>query len=337
MEALINYFNDILAVINSQTFWTAIGAIGTIGTLYYIYRQIANARNISAFEFLRKEDDRFSSEGMRRNRNNLAEVLLIIPDNYKIIEPIADYVLGYFEDLGLMLRKGLAPEFFTWTFNCYYVLRYWKASEKYVKWLRETTNDLTWYSEFEYLYQRMLKYEKKLTKKKKIELTKNEIQEFLIEELKKGELISRLNLRPFLLSDLDRVMKIENSAFSEAEAYPRHQFEELYREHPEGFFVAELLGQVMGYVIGYISDKLGEIDSIAVDETFRHLRIGQSLMEIIINTFREKGIKICSLEVRTTNEAAIFFHQSIGFKIEQTLKNYYEDGTNAYLMHLQIK
>src|SRR5208283_2096251 len=86
-----------------------------------------------------------------------------------------------------------------------------------------------------------------------------------------------------------------------------------------------------------ITNEIGEIDSIAVDETLRHLGIGQRLMEIILNIFKERGIKICSLEVSTTNEAAIFFHKNIGFKIEKTLENYYEDGANAYLMHLEIK
>ncbi len=329
--------NYIIAIIKSETFWTAIGSIGTIITLYYIYRQIANARNVTAYEFLRKEDDRFSSEEMRCNRNNLSEILLLTPDNYKKIDVIADYVLGYFEDLGLMLRKGLAPGYFIWTFNCYYVLHYWKASEKHIEWLRKERNDPTWYSEFEYLYYKMLKYEKKMTKNKIIDIVPNEdkVMNFLIEELEKEEIKSHVKLRPFVISDIDSVIKIEKSSFNEAEAYQMSHFEELYKQHPKGFIVAEILGQVIGYIIGYVSDEVGEIDSIAIDERFRHFGIARELVQTILNDFKQKGIKTFSLEVRTTNESAILFHKSMGFEVEKVYNNYYDDGADAYLMTMK--
>lgn len=166
----------------SQTFWTAIAAIGTVGALYLIYKQIANARNVAAYEFLRKEDDRFSSKEMRHNRSELAKLLLLRPDQYKEIDKYADHVLGYFEDLGLMLRKHLAPEYFVWTMNSYYVLRYWEVLAKYIDWVRKDRSDPTYYNEFEYLHKMMLKVEKKFTKKPKIEFTPEELRKFLEEE-----------------------------------------------------------------------------------------------------------------------------------------------------------
>ncbi len=173
----------IMPLLISQTLWTAVAAIVAIVTLYFIYKQVTNARNVAAYEFLRKEDERFSSGEMRHDRSNLAKTLLLKPDNYKAIDKYADYVLGYFEDLGLILKEGLAPEYFVWTMNSYYVLCYWELSKKYINWVREDKEDQTYYSDFEYLYKKMLKREKKERKKKKIEFTPNKLREFLEDEL----------------------------------------------------------------------------------------------------------------------------------------------------------
>lgn len=329
MEIFTRILDVLKSLLISQTFWTAAAATGTVSTLYFIYKQIKNARAVTTYEFLRKEDDRFRSEEMRCKRSNLAKILLLKPNQYKEIDKYADYVLDYFEDLGMMLQKHLVPEYSMWAINCYYILRYWALLSKYADWVRKEWNDPTYYDGFEYLQKRILKFEKKATKKKKIDFGPNELREFLEEEL-------QVQLRPFLHSDLDRVLEIEESSFSKAEAYPRSQFEELYKKHREGFFVAEILGEVIGYIIGYISDDIGEIDSVAVDSTFRHLGLGRSLTENLLEGFKEKGIKTFSLEVRTTNEVVIHFYKRMGFRIVKTFEGYYEDGSNAYLMGMDI-
>ena len=83
MTTFGNIVNCLITLIKSQVFWTATAAIGTVSTLFFIYKQIANARKINAYEFLRREDDRFRSEDMRRNRHDLAKVLILRPHDYK--------------------------------------------------------------------------------------------------------------------------------------------------------------------------------------------------------------------------------------------------------------
>lgn len=328
MKIFSNIYNYVLLISKSQTFWTALGSIGAIVTLILIYKQIKASKNVAAYEFLRREDDRFSSEEMRCDRSKLAMTLLLKPNNFEEIDLYADYILGYFEDLGLMLRKGIAPDYFVWTMNCYYALNYWTALTKYIEWVRKDRGDQTYYSDFEYLYKKMFKFEKKLRKKKTIEFTHDELREFLKEEL-------QILLRPFLLSDLNRIMRIEESSF-ETEAYSSSQFKDLYKEHPEGFFVAEILDEVVGYVIGYISDGVGEFDSLAVNPHFRYLGIAKKLTEHILKSFKNEGVKTCSLEVCTANEAAVSFYKKMGFEIEQTLEKYYEDGSDACLMKMTL-
>ena len=226
------------------------------------------------------------------------------------------------------MKKGLVSKYFVWTGNCYYVIRYWKVLEDYINWARRDSDDPSYYCEFEYLYKKMMKIEKRMTKKKKIEFSDDKLREFLEEEL-------YVELRPFSLADLDRVMEIEESSF-EDDAYPQSQFEELYKEHPDGFVVAEVLKDVVGYAIAYVSGNKAKFDSLAVDSHFRCLGIGGKLTEHFIERFKGKGVKICSLEVRPTNEAAINFYKGLGFGVDETLKGYYDDGGNAYLMKMNI-
>jgi ribosomal-protein-alanine N-acetyltransferase len=181
--------------------------------------------------------------------------------------------------------------------------------------------------EFEYLQQKMLKFEKKYTKNEDFEFSPEELRRFLEEEL-------NVQLRPFSSGDLDRIIEIESHSFK-VEAYPRARFEEIYREHPEGFYVAETFGEVIGYVIGSILDDTGELNSLAVDACFRDLGIGRRLVELILERFRVKGIKTCSLKVRTPNEYAIHLYKSIGFQIVKTVESL-EPGVDAYLMRMNI-
>ena len=137
--------------------------------------------------------------------------------------------------------------------------------------------------------------------------------------------------RQFSLADLPRIMEIERSSFT-VEAFRRSQFKKIFKENTEGFFVAEISGKVVGYVVGSISDRTGELDSLAVDPHYRGHRIGKKLVELIVDGWRERGIKRCLLRVRTTNDSAIEFYKRLGFQVVKTVKSYYDDDVEAYVM-----
>ena len=47
---------------------------------------------------------------------------------------------------------------------------------------------------------------------------------------------------------------------------------------------------------------------------------------------KEIGATSCSLEVRTTNASAIALYEHLGFRKQETIPKYYEDGADAYRM-----
>ena len=332
MKELIWALFDLLANswLVSGTFWTAVAAVGSVVALFFIYSQIASATHVSAYEFLRREDDRFESPEMKRARSNLAKLLILCPQNYEVIDRYAETVCDYFEDLGLLLKEKITPEFFTWTMFSDYTIDYWTSLSSYVADLRVGSKDDTYYSEFEYLYKRMVRFEKKMRKTKEIKLTEQDRRSFLEREL-------LVEIRHFTPDDLGHIMRIEKSAF-DVGAYSEEQFNALYGGHPEGFFVAEMLGHVVGYVVGYISNGIGEIDSLAVDPSNRRLGIGRRLAEQILAYLcaQAPNLKEYQLEVRSANLPAIRLYEKMGFQKAKTLTAYYADGGDAYLMRKGI-
>lgn len=302
--------------------------MGTVAALFFIYKQVQHARNVAAYEFLRREDDRFRSDEMRKHRSQIARVLLSQPDNFDELDAVADFLLDYFEDLGVITRQGLAPMYFVWSMNCYYALRYWHALSRYINWSRAQSNDATYYADFEYLYRQVSKLERQQTGRKVIPFSDADLRDFLREELD-------VTIRHFRPSDLRAVMRIEKAAFA-IDHYPESQFKELQKEHPDDFFVAEFANEVVGYAIGYVTDGKAELDSVAVDPKYWNLGIGTALTKHRIERFKSRGIVKCTLEVRVSNVRAVSFYEHFGFRIIDTAKDYYADKGDAYAMEMSV-
>jgi len=148
---------------------------------------------------------------------------------------------------------------------------------------------------------------------------------------------SAIQLRKYKPTDLPRVLEIEASAFSPTFTYPRRQFQELHRKYSDGFLVAELPEKgVIGYVIGYVSEGAGELDSVAIDPAFEGLGAGKKLLLTTLDSFRNHGAKKATLEVHTLNARAMHFFQKLGFKTIGTVPSFYAIGVDAYRMQLEL-
>ncbi|HUT82425.1 MAG TPA: ribosomal protein S18-alanine N-acetyltransferase [Candidatus Bathyarchaeia archaeon] len=107
----------------------------------------------------------------------------------------------------------------------------------------------------------------------------------------------------------------------------------------EHFYVIEnhLLDKIIGFVIfGIFSIKTAHLMILAVHPEYQRKGYGSALLEKTIETVKLSPIKLIRLEVKTTNLPAIKFYEKYGFKIATTIKNYYEDNSDAFLMLKQI-
>ena len=70
-------------------------------------------------------------------------------------------------------------------------------------------------------------------------------------------------------------------------------------------------------VIGYVGSQsvLDEADmmNLAVSGRYRRQKIGENLVEVLIENLRKRAVKSLSLEVRVSNEPAIRLYEKLGF------------------------
>jgi ribosomal-protein-alanine N-acetyltransferase len=146
--------------------------------------------------------------------------------------------------------------------------------------------------------------------------------------------------------DLEQVVSINWNSLPEH--YSDFFFEEILRDLPEMFLVAEKDDQPVSYIMcrieyGFSKTKRftlvrrGHIVSLAVLSSHRGHGLGRALVEEVLKKMMEKGCTEVYLEVRVTNQAAIHMYEKIGFQISTRIEGYYRDGEAAYLMTFSPK
>ncbi|MBS7642198.1 MAG: ribosomal protein S18-alanine N-acetyltransferase [Candidatus Bathyarchaeia archaeon] len=124
-------------------------------------------------------------------------------------------------------------------------------------------------------------------------------------------------------------------------------FEEIREKYPDLFYVAEVDGKIVGYIMcreetaGFDLPRLkakrrGHIISIAVLPEYRNRGIGKSLLAKALDSMRERRLEECILEVRVSNSIAINLYRKFGFEIVSQIPFYYLDGEDAYLMKAKL-
>ena len=110
----------------------------------------------------------------------------------------------------------------------------------------------------------------------------------------------------------------------------------LLRDHPTGFFVAEIgSGQVVGYCICSRERKLAHLLSIGVLQEYRRRKIATSLIQVLLVQLSSR-IRELWLEVNTANDEAVKFYEGLGFNRVMIIENYYSDGSHALRMRLVL-
>jgi len=142
-----------------------------------------------------------------------------------------------------------------------------------------------------------------------------------------------LSLRKFAPNDIGQALEISRASF--AEPWPKSEFE----KYLDGSFVAEedavpngRQDKISGFVVGKTVGSQGILKLIAVSPNYRGKGVAKSLMERIFSYFTEKNIKEVVAHSRLHNKEGCSFLKSFGFEKTETIKNYYRDGEDAYLM-----
>jgi ribosomal protein S18 acetylase RimI-like enzyme len=84
--------------------------------------------------------------------------------------------------------------------------------------------------------------------------------------------------------------------------------------------VDEASGKGVGYIISSVSgEKVGELDSVYVDDAYRRMGVGGTLMQTALAWMDQKGAVEKLVEVSVGNEVAWGFYGRFGFKPRKTV------------------
>jgi len=146
-------------------------------------------------------------------------------------------------------------------------------------------------------------------------------------------------------TDIIPVMEINLKTLPEH--YSDYFYESLLDELPEAFLIAEISGELIGYImckteygfsnfkkLGFV--KKGHVVSVAVIDEHRGKGIGSELVNESLKGVKMRQCGEMYLEVRCSNTDAVKLYEKLGFSINQRLKTYYRDGEDAYLMAINF-
>jgi [ribosomal protein S18]-alanine N-acetyltransferase len=138
-------------------------------------------------------------------------------------------------------------------------------------------------------------------------------------------------IRPFVMGDMPAILSIEAASFGQ-DAWKVDEFMGLLDYDDTVFLVAAKQDSLIGYCCGILDDNEGYIASIAVGPNVRQAGIGTALLNAVCQQLAEQGGTSAALHVRVSNEAAVQLYKKLGFLVEATIPNYYEDDEAAYYM-----
>ncbi|ADU96508.1 ribosomal protein S18-alanine N-acetyltransferase [Thermovibrio ammonificans] len=145
--------------------------------------------------------------------------------------------------------------------------------------------------------------------------------------------MQNLRLEAFKEHHLSDILKIERELFKEPYT------EELLRREltlPVGFNVVALhQGEVIGYLMAWITGPTCELNRIAVIPRYRKQGVARKLINRLLEECRARKVEEVFLEVRKSNTPAINLYKKMGFKQISVRKNYYGDE-DALILKLTL-
>ncbi len=141
--------------------------------------------------------------------------------------------------------------------------------------------------------------------------------------------------RLLTFSDLPAIMAIENESYSTP--WRESTFEGLLRRNDTDVIGATVVGRLIGYAICWTVGDQAELGNLAVAKSERRRGVGKSLVTSALDRVRERGARVCFLEVRLSNDGARSLYESCGFYAIGRRRDYYAKPTeDAVVMRCDL-
>ena len=148
-----------------------------------------------------------------------------------------------------------------------------------------------------------------------------------------------ISVRQATVNDLEELYEIERECFT-VEAFTKEQIMLLLQDSNSVSLTAQTNGEIAGFIIGLIQHirgvKTGHICTIDVAVKHRRKGVGEKLLKEIEEIFARKGVKICYLEARVDNVAALELYRKQGYAEIEKLDNFYRKDVHGVRLQKRL-
>lgn len=123
-------------------------------------------------------------------------------------------------------------------------------------------------------------------------------------------------------NDMCALLAQLHTGSSSTYAPDRSRFEQMVHDKNIAMVIAHdgdrIIGMAMLYSIVRVDEVSGIVDDVVVSDAYRGQGIATRIMEKLIETARERGLKHLDLTSRPSREAANHLYQKVGFQKRET-------------------
>lgn len=131
-------------------------------------------------------------------------------------------------------------------------------------------------------------------------------------------------IRQAIEADLFEIERLEKKIFNESLGFAFLK-QELVDNPFSKIFVYEQDGKIIGYMSYRQIDSNADIMNFLVDEPYQNQGIGKEIFKFVLEEMKNDGCETIILEVRKSNQRAIYFYENFGGKVIRTIPHYYKD------------
>lgn len=141
-----------------------------------------------------------------------------------------------------------------------------------------------------------------------------------------------IKILPMQKSQVENVIKIEEQAYGEHHWSKESFLGELSNELAHYYCAFDADDNLVGYAGCWQVLDEAHITTIAVEPNLKRKKIGEALLNKILQECYKNEVKYITLEVRVSNTAAISLYEKYGFKSLGTRKAYYQNNNEDALI-----
>jgi [ribosomal protein S18]-alanine N-acetyltransferase len=155
-----------------------------------------------------------------------------------------------------------------------------------------------------------------------------------INENKPARSMTKTVIRPAVTADFNALLEIDEASFPGGVAYDAIELSYFMSRDGAETLVAEQDGHIVAFIIVEVHPgrRGATVVTLDVREAHRRNGYGSQLLSRAEDILIGYGVESYDLQVDVTNHGAIDFYKKHGFKIIRTLRRYYANGHDAYLM-----